>query len=140
MSISKASAEWNGSLKRGQGSMKPDHGQAVPFSLGTRFEGVAGSNPEELIGAALAGCFSMALAASLGKEGVEPQKIETTAEVTLVPDEVGFAISKVELKTRVQVSGIDPVKFEHVARSTKESCPVSKALLGTSITLDAQLV
>lgn len=140
MSISKASAEWNGSLKRGQGSMKPDHGQAVPFSLGTRFEGVQGSNPEELIGAALAGCFSMALAASLGKEGVEPQKIETTAEVTLIPDEVGFAISKIELKTRVQVSGIDPVKFEHVARSTKESCPVSKALLGTSITLDAQLV
>lgn len=120
--------------------MKPDHGQAVPFSLGTRFEGVQGSNPEELIGAALAGCFSMALSASLGKEGVEPQKIETTAEVTLIPDEVGFAISKIELKTRVQVSGIDPVKFEHVARSTKESCPVSKALLGTSITLDAQLV
>jgi lipoyl-dependent peroxiredoxin len=140
MSISKASAEWNGNLKRGQGSMKPDHGAAVPFSLATRFEGVQGSNPEELVGAALSGCFSMALAASLGKEGIEPQKIETKAEVTLAKDEVGFAISKIELTTRVTASGIDPIKFDHVARATKEGCPVSKALLGTTITLDAQLV
>ena len=140
MSISKASAEWNGSLKRGQGSMKPEHGSAVPFTLSTRFEGAEGSNPEELIGAALAGCFSMALAASLGKEGIEPKMIETKAEVSLGRDEVGFMISKIELTTRVEATGIDAVKFEHVARSTKESCPVSKALLGTTVTLDAQLV
>ncbi|MET0342317.1 MAG: OsmC family peroxiredoxin [Polyangiales bacterium] len=140
MSISKASAEWTGNLKKGKGSMKPDHAGAVPFTLGTRFEGQAGSNPEEMVGAALAGCFSMALAASLSKEGLEPQRIDTKAEVTLGSDEVGFQISKIELVTRVSVAGIDPVKFEHVARSTKESCPVSKALLGTTITLDAQLV
>lgn len=140
MSISKASAEWTGNLKKGQGSMKPEHAAAVPFSLGTRFEGQAGSNPEEMIGAALAGCFSMALAASLGKEGLEPQKVDTRAQVTLVADEVGFQISKIELFTKVSVSGIDAVKFDHIARSTKESCPVSKALLGTTITLDAQLV
>lgn len=140
MSISKASAEWTGNLKKGQGSMKPEHGAAVPFSLGTRFEGQQGSNPEEMVGAALAGCFSMALAASLTKEGLEPQKIDTRAQVTLVADEVGFQISKIELFTKVSVAGIDPVKFDHIARSTKESCPVSKALIGTTVTLDAQLV
>jgi len=140
MSVSKASAEWTGSLKKGTGSMKPDHAPAIQFSLGTRFEGVAGSNPEELIGAALSGCFSMALAGSLAKEKLEATKIETTAEVTLGPDEVGFAITKIDLKTRVSVKDIDQVKFEHIARATKESCPVSKALLGVTITLDAQLV
>jgi osmotically inducible protein OsmC len=139
MSVSKASAEWNGSLKKGQGNMKPDHGQAVPFSLGTRFEGQQGSNPEELIGAALSGCYSMALAGALGREGMEPEKIATTASVTLDKDEVGFAITKIELTTRVTLPGADKVKFEHIARATKESCPVSKALLGTTITVDAQL-
>lgn len=140
MSVSKASAEWSGSLKKGEGSMKPEHAPAIKFSLGTRFEGVAGSNPEELIGAALAGCFSMALSGSLAKEKLEPTKIETTAEVTLAPDEVGFAITKIDLKTRVSVKDLDQVKFEHIARATKESCPVSKALLGVTVTLDAQLV
>ena len=140
MSISKASAQWTGDLKRGQGSMKPDHAAAVSFTLGTRFEGAQGSNPEEMVGAALAGCFSMALAGSLAREGLSPESIETTAEVSLGKDDVGFTISKIELHTRVSVSGIDPIKFDHVARSTKESCPVSKALLGTTVTLDAKLV
>jgi osmotically inducible protein OsmC len=140
MSVSKASAEWNGSLKKGTGNMKPAHAEAIPFSLGTRFEGQPGSNPEEMIGAALAGCYSMALAGALGKEGMEPSKIETTAAVTLDKDEVGFAITKIELTTRVTLPNADAVKFEHIARSTKESCPVSKALLGTTITVDAQLV
>lgn len=140
MSVSKASAEWNGAVKGGQGSMKPENGSSVPFSLSTRFEGAKGSNPEEMIGAALAGCFSMALASSLGKEGLEPKKIETSAAVTLDKDEVGFAITKIELWTKAQVPGIDPVKFDHVARATKESCPVSKALLGTTVTLHAELV
>ena len=140
MSISKASAQWTGDLKRGQGSMKPEHAEAVPFTLGTRFEGQQGSNPEEMVGAALAGCFSMALAASLGREGLSPERIDTTAEVSLGKDDVGFTISKIELHTRVSVKGIDPIKFDHIARSTKESCPVSKALLGTTVTLEAQLV
>jgi osmotically inducible protein OsmC len=140
MSVSKASAEWNGSLKQGQGNMKPAHAPAIPFSLGTRFEGQAGSNPEELIGAALSGCYSMALAGALSKEGLEPSKIETSANVTLDKDDVGFAISKIELTTRVTLPNADAIKFEHIARSTKESCPVSKALLGTTITVDAKLV
>ena len=113
--------------EEGAGALSPKHAGAVSFSLGTRFEGQQGSNPEEMVGAALAGCFSMALAASLGKEGLEPQKVETRAEVSLVADEVGFQISKIELFTKVSVSGIDAVKFDHIARSTKESCPVSKA-------------
>jgi osmotically inducible protein OsmC len=140
MSISKASAEWNGSLKAGQGTMKPDHAPAIPFSIKTRFEGEQGSNPEELIGAALAGCFSMALASALGKEGLEPKRIETAAAVSLEKDDVGFVITKIALTTQVQLTGVDPVKFEHIARATKESCPVSKALLGTTVTLDAKLI
>jgi lipoyl-dependent peroxiredoxin len=140
MSISKASAEWNGALKGGQGSMKPENAASVPFSLSTRFEGAKGSNPEEMIGAALAGCFSMALAGALGKEGMSPSKIETSAEVTLDKDEVGFAITKIELTTRAKIEGADQVKFEHIARATKESCPVSKALLGTTVTLHAELI
>lgn len=140
MPISNASAEWNGSLKKGTGFMKPAHSSALDFSLGTRFEGQQGSNPEELIGAALSGCYSMALAGALGKEGLEPQKIDTKAAVTLDKDEVGFQISKIELTTRVKAPGADPAKFDFIARSTKDSCPVSKALIGVTITLDAALV
>jgi osmotically inducible protein OsmC len=140
MSISHGQAEWNGELKGGQGTMKPAHAPAIGFSLGTRFEGEQGSNPEELVGSALAGCFSMALAGALGKEGMKPKRIETTAAVTLGKDDVGFVISKIELTTRAQIEGADQVKFEHIARATKESCPVSKALLGTTVTLHAELI
>ena len=140
MGTSHGQAEWNGELKGGEGSMKPAHASAIGFSLGTRFEGQQGSNPEELIGAALAGCFSMALAGALGKEGMKPKRIETKAAVTLNKDDVGFAISRIELTTRAQIENADAIKFEHIARSTKESCPVAKALLGTTITLNAELV
>ncbi len=140
MSTSKASAEWNGSLKTGQGTMKPEHAPPIAFSLKTRFEGEPGSNPEELIGAALAGCYSMALTSALSKEGMEPKRIETHAAVSLEKDDVGFSITKIQLTAQAQVPNADPVKFEHIARATKESCPVSKALLGTTITLEAKLV
>lgn len=140
MSTSHGQAEWNGELKGGEGSMKPENGSPSAFSLGTRFEGQKGSNPEELIGAALSGCFSMALAGALGKEGMKPKRIETKAAVTLHKDDVGFVISSIELTTRAQIENADQVKFEHIARATKESCPVAKALLGTSITLHAELV
>lgn len=139
MGVSNATAEWNGNLKKGTGVMKPAHAPGINFSIGTRFEGEQGSNPEELVGAALSGCYSMALAGALGKEGMEPQKIETKAAVTLAKDEVGFQITKIELTTRVTMPGADAAKFEFIARSTKESCPVSKALLGVTITLDASL-
>jgi osmotically inducible protein OsmC len=140
MGVSNASAEWNGNLKKGTGVMKPEHASGINYSVGSRFEGQPGSNPEELVGAALAGCYSMALAGALGKEGLEPEKIETKAAVTLAKDEVGFQITKIELSTRVKLPGADAAKFDFIARSTKESCPVSKALLGVTITLDAALV
>lgn len=140
MSTSHGQAEWNGELKGGKGAMKPAHGPSIEFSLATRFEGQQGSNPEELVGSALAGCFSMALAAALSKEGMKPKRIETTAAVKLDKDDVGFVISSIELTTKAQIEGADAIKFEHIARATKESCPVSKALLGTTITLHAELV
>jgi osmotically inducible protein OsmC len=139
MSISKASARWEGSLKEGRGSMKPAHGSEVPFTVATRFQGAQGSNPEEMIGAALAGCFSMALSAALGKAGLSPQSIDTTADVQLEKEGEGFKIAKIELVTTARVPGTDAAKFAAIADETKKGCPVSKALAATTITLKANL-
>jgi osmotically inducible protein OsmC len=139
MAISKASAQWVGGLKDGRGSMKPAHGSELPFSLSTRFEGERGSNPEELIGAALAGCFSMALTAALGKAGISSQSVDTSADVSLDKDGEGFKISKIALTTRVRAAGVDSAKFQEIAEETKKTCPVSKALAATNITLTAEL-
>jgi len=119
--------------------MKPGHAAEVPFSVATRFEGKDGSNPEEMIGAALAGCFSMALSAALDKAGTPPRSVRTEAVVSLDKDGVGFAISKIDLTTVASVPGLEPSRFELIAQETKESCPVSKALLGTKIGLTARL-
>jgi lipoyl-dependent peroxiredoxin len=140
MSTSKASARWEGSLRDGKGTMKPANGSEVPFSLKTRFEGEKGSNPEEVIGAALAGCFSMALSAALGKAGSNPTSIETEASVQLDKQGDGFAITSITLTTQAKVPGIDAGKFETIAQETKQQCPVSKALAGTKINLQAKLV
>jgi osmotically inducible protein OsmC len=140
MSTSKASARWEGTLRDGRGTMKPANGSDVPFSLKTRFEGERGSNPEELIGAALAGCFSMALSAALGKAGVNPTSIETEASVQLDKQGDGFAITSINLQTNAKVPGLDAAKFETIAQETKQQCPVSKALTGTKISLTAKLV
>jgi osmotically inducible protein OsmC len=140
MSISKASARWEGSLKEGKGVMKPANAGDVSFSLGTRFEGQKGSNPEEMIGAALAGCFSMALSAGLGKAGFAPQQIDTSADVHLDKDGEGFKVSKIELTTTAKIPNIDNARFQELAEQTKKGCPVSKALAGgPTITLKAQL-
>lgn len=140
MSTSKASARWEGTLKDGKGTMKPANGSDVPFSLKTRFEGVKGSNPEEMIGAALAGCFSMALSASLSKAGINPTSIETEASVQLDKQGDGFAITSINLQTNAKVPGIEADKFETIAQETKQQCPVSKALAGTKISLTAKLI
>jgi osmotically inducible protein OsmC len=140
MSTSKASARWEGALREGRGTMKPANGPEVPFSLKTRFEGERGSNPEEIIGAALAGCFSMALSAALGKAGANPTSIETEAAVQLDKQGDGFAITNITLTTQAKVAGIDAAKFETIAQETKQQCPVSKALAGTKINLQAKLV
>jgi len=139
MSISKSSAQWEGGLKQGHGSMKPEHASEAQFSAGSRFEGQPGSNPEELIGAALSGCFSMALTAGLEQAGFKPQRINTSAEVKLEKQGEGFAITGIALKTSAAVSGLDAAKFQQIAETTKKNCPVSKALAGTSITLTASL-
>lgn len=139
MGISKASGQWQGGLKDGHGTMTPAHASAVEFSLGSRFEGQPKSNPEEMIGAALAGCFSMALTAELEKQGKKPTRVQTSASVSLDKDGDGFTISKIELTTTAAASGIEAAEFEKVAQEVKKKCPVSKALAGTTITLSATL-
>lgn len=139
MSISHATGTWTGDFKSGKGTMTPDHGSEVPFSAGTRFEGVAGSNPEEMIGAALSGCFSMALAVGLEKAGMKPESIRTSAKVHLDKGAAGFDITRIELTTQVKASGGDAEKFRQVAEETKKGCPVSK-VLRAEISLDAKLL
>ena len=141
MGISKATAQWQGSFKAGKGVMKPAHGGEVGYTAGTRFEGQPGSNPEELIGAALAGCFSMALAVGLERAGAQPRSIRTSADVKLEKQTDGFAITGIALSTEAEVTGIDDAQFQQVAEATKKGCPVSKALAAIgNITLSAKLV
>ncbi len=139
MGISKGSAQWNGGIKDGKGTMKPAHGSESPFSLGSRFEGQPGSNPEELVGAALSGCFSMALSLGLEKAGSKPQSIRTSADVRLDKDGEGFSITTIELTTEASVPGLDAARFQTIAEETKKNCPVSKALAGVKISLKASL-
>ncbi|HEX4339059.1 MAG TPA: OsmC family peroxiredoxin [Polyangiaceae bacterium] len=139
MAISKASAQWEGSLREGKGAMKPEHAPEAPFSISSRFEGGKGSNPEELLGAALAGCFSMALTASLNKEKLSPRAVRTSATVHLDKEGDAFKISAIELTTSVEIEGLADEKFQAIAQETKKQCPVSKALAGTTITLKASL-
>jgi osmotically inducible protein OsmC len=109
------------------------------YSFPSRFEDGSGTNPEELLGASHAGCFSMALSAGLGKAGFSPKTIESKATVHLGPVEGGFAITKIELETEADVPDIEDEKFQEIARGAKEGCPISKALASTSITLKAKL-
>ncbi len=109
------------------------------YSFKSRMEDGTGTNPEELIGAAHAGCFSMALSAALGKAGFEPKSIHTQAAVKFDKVENGFSITKIDLTTEAEISDIDENKFQEIARDAKENCPVSKALAGTEITLTASL-
>jgi osmotically inducible protein OsmC len=140
MSISKATASWDGTLKNGQGTMKPEHASDVPFSLATRFEGAPGSSPEEVVGAALAGCFSMALSLGLEKAGMIPLSIRTSARVHLDKAGAGFAIPRIDLATEARVTGGDEDKFRAVAEETKRACPIGKLLAGAEITLEATIV
>jgi lipoyl-dependent peroxiredoxin len=139
MSISKASAKWTGGFKAGKGTMKPAHGAEVGFSAGSRFEGEPGSNPEELVGAALAGCYSMALTLSLEKAGFAPASVETSADVKLERLETGFTITAIDLVTKAVVPGADAARFQQIAEETKKGCPVSKVLAAAKIGLQASL-
>ncbi|MGB7479750.1 MAG: OsmC family protein [Burkholderiaceae bacterium] len=136
----KASAVWNGGFKDGGGTISTETGalKEAPYGVKSRFENGPGTNPEELIGAAHAGCFSMALSLMLGQAGLTPEKIETEATVTLDKVADGFEISASHLKVRARIPGADRAKFEEIANQAKVGCPVSK-LLKAKITMDATL-
>ena len=137
----KANATWEGSLQTGKGRMKLGSGAFDgPFAFQTRMGDEPGTNPEELIGAALAGCFSMALSLGLGQAGAPPQRIQTTAAVKLEKQGDGFAITHILLRTEAQVAGLDAAKFQEIAEQTKKGCPVSKALSAVKIDLEAKLL
>lgn len=141
MPTSKAEAVWSGTLKDGNGRMRLGSGAFEgAYSFKTRFEGEPGANPEELIGAAHAGCFSMALSAGLGKAGFDPKRIETKAKVHLEKVGEGFGITRIELACEAEVGGIEEKQFQEQAQDAKKNCPVSKALTGVEITLNAKLL
>ena len=133
--------QWNGSLKDGKGTVSLGSGAYDgQYSFSSRFESGTGTNPEELIAAAHAGCFSMALSAGLGKSGFTPTRISSEAKVHLEKVGEGFAITKIELVTEGEVPGIDEAAFLEHAEGAKKNCPVSKALGAVEITLTAKLV
>lgn len=135
-----ASAVWTGDLKSGKGAISTQSGVLSDQTYGfkTRFENEKGTNPEELIAAAHAGCFSMALSKALGDEGMTAERIETSADVTLEQADGGFAITAVHLTLKARIPGADKAKFEKAANGAKAGCPVSK-VLNAKITLDATL-
>jgi osmotically inducible protein OsmC len=135
-----ASATWSGGLKDGQGTISTETGvlRDAPFGFKSRFEDGPGTNPEELIGGALAGCFSMALSLGLGNAGLTPETIQTRAQVTLDKQGEGFAITTIALNCRARVPGADADTFQRIAQETKQGCPVSK-VLRADISLDAAL-
>ena len=136
-----ASAVWRGGLKGGKGTVSSESGvlSSTPYNFRMRFENEKGRHPEELIAAAHAACFSMALSAQLGGAGLTADSIETTATVTLEKDGEGFSVTSSHLKTAVKIPGADKAKFQKAADDAKSGCPISK-LLNATITLDASLV
>ncbi len=135
-----ASAHWEGDIKKGKGTISTQSGalKEQPYGFNTRFEDEPGTNPEELIGAAHAGCFSMAFSLELGNAGYTADSIDTKAKVTLDKDGDGFSITKIHLDMNAKIPGIADSEFQDIAKMAKEGCPVSKAL-NAEITLDAKL-
>lgn len=140
MPIRHSEGIWEGTLKTGQGKMRiGDSGFEVDYSFQSRFENSVGTNPEELLGAAHAGCFSMALSLFIAEEGFTHNSIKTRASVHLDKTESGFAISRIELDTTADVPGMDEKTFLKQAKEAKDNCPVSRALAGVDIALEAKL-
>ena len=141
MPVRTAEAEWNGTLTQGTGTMKLGSGAFEgAYSFRSRVEEGTGTNPEELIGAAHAGCFSMALSAQLASANITPTRIHTTAQVHFDKVESGFAITRIDLTTQVEAPQLDDATLQKHAQEAKENCPVSKALAGTQISLQAKLL
>lgn len=134
-------AEWQGGFKDGKGAISTKSGALdhYPYGVGARFEGKPGTNPEELVGAAHAGCFTMALSLMLGEAGLTADHMETHSDVELEKDGDGFSIKKVHLTLKAKVPGTDDANFQAIAKKAKEGCPISKLFTAT-ITMDAQLV
>jgi osmotically inducible protein OsmC len=137
-----ASAVWQGSLEGGKGTISSQSGvlKDTPYSYKTRFENEQGTNPEELIAAAHAGCFTMALSAQLSSIDKAPEELKTEAVVTMEKTEDGPTVTKIHLTTRAKVPNIEKEKFDELAKKAKEGCPISRLLKAAEITLDAQLV
>jgi osmotically inducible protein OsmC len=136
-----ASAHWAGGLKDGKGTVSTASGvlSNTQYSFATRFENGAGTNPEELIAAAHAGCFSMALSAQLGNAGMTAEAIDTKAALTLEKTDAGFTITAIHLDVTVKIPGADKAKFDEAAKNAEKGCPVSR-VLNAAITMDAKLV
>jgi osmotically inducible protein OsmC len=140
MPTRKSHARWEGSLEEGRGHVDLGSGAFKgAYSFASRFEEGPGTNPEELLGAAHAGCFAMALSLVLGQAGFKPEYVDATAHVTVLPQDGGFRITKSHLVCEAKVPGIDQAAFVRHAEAAKASCPVSQALAGTEITLEARL-
>ncbi|MDX1674758.1 MAG: OsmC family protein [Longimicrobiales bacterium] len=140
MALRTANAVWNRTLQDGDGQMRFGGGAFEgAYSFESRFEEGEGTNPEELIAAAHAGCFSMALSGELGKAGYSPEKVSTEARVSLVKEDEGFRINRIQLVTEATVPEISEDEFLEIAEAAKKGCPVSQALAGPEITLDATL-
>ncbi len=137
-----AQAVWHGGLKDGKGTLTTESGvlRETAYSFRTRFENEKGTNPEELIAAAHAGCFTMALSAQLSDAQMPPESLETTAVVTMEKTDDGPTITKIHLVTRAKVPNVEKEKFDELAKKAKEGCPVSRLLKAAEISLDAQLV
>ncbi|MEH2537881.1 MULTISPECIES: OsmC family protein [unclassified Bradyrhizobium] len=140
MSTTSGSAKWQGGIKDGKGAISTKSGALndYPYGFSSRFEGKAGSNPEELIGAAHAACFTMALSLILGEAKLTAEQMETKADVTLEKQGDGFAVTSIHLTLNAKIPGAEDTKFQELAGKAKEGCPISK-LLNTKITLDAKL-
>ena len=136
----KASAVWRGGLKEGKGTISSESGvlQETQYSFSTRFENGIGTNPEELVAAAHAGCFSMALSAELGKANIMPESIHTTATITMDKTDAGWTITESHLDVAAKIPGVDPAKFTAAANAAKAGCPISR-LLKANVTMDARL-
>ncbi len=141
MPVRKAEATWEGSLREGKGTMKPASAAwEGPFTFSTRFEDKPGTNPEELIGAAHAGCFSMAFSGDLGRAGFTPVRIHTVANVHLEATDAGQRVTRIHLEMEATIPDINEDKFQEIAERAKKGCPISNLLTGAEITLDAKLV
>ncbi len=136
----KATAVWQGDLRHGKGTLTTESKVLAdtPYSFSTRFEGTPGTNPEELLGAAHAGCFTMALSAQLGEAGIKPERIETTATITFEKLDTGFTITRSHLDVAVKAPGAERAKFEQAADKAKTGCPLSK-VLKAEVTMNARL-